>query len=119
MLKQSSLNEQHANCCNLQRNGIVALQVEKRCCTSYHPPQTLSRNKICCCKLKKFVEKRRRQFNMLLQLPTTKFCCLTMFAMGDNTCNNAFQLATQQCCVQAEEKYIARITGPLLLLQGI
>ena len=26
------------NCCNLQRN-IVALQVEKRCCTYYHPPQ--------------------------------------------------------------------------------
>ena len=29
---------------NLQRN-IVALQVEKRSCTYYHPPQTLSRNK--------------------------------------------------------------------------
>ena len=37
------------NCCNLQRK-IVALQVEKRCCTYYHPLQTLSRNKICCCK---------------------------------------------------------------------
>ena len=44
----------------LARN-IVALQVEKRCCTYYHPPQTLSRNKIsllqveeeaaCCIKL--------------------------------------------------------------------
>ena len=45
------------NCCNLQRN-IVALQVEKRCWPYYHPPQTLSRNKICCCKLKKFVEKK-------------------------------------------------------------
>ena len=39
------------NCCNLQ--------VEKRCCAYYHPPQTLSRNKIsllqveaaCCSKL--------------------------------------------------------------------
>ena len=41
----------------LARN-IVALQVEKCCCPYYHPPQTLSRNKICCCKLKKFVEKK-------------------------------------------------------------
>ena len=51
------------NRCNLQRN-IVALQVEKRCCTYYHPPQTMSRNQICCCKLKKFVEKSRRLFNL-------------------------------------------------------
>ena len=43
---------------HLQCN-IVVLQVEKRCCTYYHPPQTLSRNKIllsqveaaCCIKL--------------------------------------------------------------------
>ena len=33
------------NCSNLQRN-IVALQVEKRCWPYYHPPQTLSLNKI-------------------------------------------------------------------------
>ena len=33
------------NCCNLQRN-IVALQIEKRCCTYYHPPETLLSNKI-------------------------------------------------------------------------
>ena len=43
---------QATNCCNLQRN-IVELQVEKRCWPYYHPPQTLSRIKICCCKLKK------------------------------------------------------------------
>ena len=43
--------------------------------------------------------------NMLLQLTTMKFCRVTMFEMGGNTCNNAFQLATQQCCVQVEEKY--------------
>ena len=57
------------NCCNLQRN-IVALQVENRCCTYYHPPQTL--------------------FNMLQHAATTKFCCVTMFEVGGNTCNNAF-----------------------------
>ena len=42
----------------MQHNN-VALQVQKRCCTYYHPPQTLSRNKIsllqveaaCCSKL--------------------------------------------------------------------
>ena len=33
------------NCCNLQLN-IVALQVEKRFCTYYHPPQTLSRKNL-------------------------------------------------------------------------
>ena len=74
----------------LARN-IVALQIEKRGCTYYRPPQTLSRNKICCCKLKKFVEKSRRHFNLLQQV-------------GGNTANNAFQLATQQCCVKVEEK---------------
>ena len=37
--------------------------------------------------------------NMLLQLATTKFCCVTMFEVGGNTANNAFQLAMQQCCV--------------------
>ena len=42
--------------------------------------------------------------NMLLQLATTKFCCVTMFEVGGNTCNNAFQLATQQCCLQVEGK---------------
>ena len=49
---------------NLQRN-IVALQVEKRCCTYYRPPQTLSRNKIlllqveaaCCSKCAKDILK--------------------------------------------------------------
>ena len=27
-----------------------------------------------------------------------------MFEVGGNTCNNAFQLAMQHCCVQVEEK---------------
>ena len=41
---------------------------------------------------------------MLLQLATTKFCCVAMFEVGGNTCNNAFQLAKQQCCVKVEGK---------------
>ena len=49
--------------------------------------------------------------NMLLQLATTKFCCVTMFEVGGNTCNNAFQLATQQCCVQVEEKCCSYYRG--------
>ena len=56
-----------------------------------------------CCKLKKFVEKSRRQFNLMQHATSTCnniFCCVTMFELGGNTCNNAFQLATQQCCVQ-------------------
>ena len=43
---------------------------------------------------------------MLLQLATTKFCCVTIFEVGGNTANNAFQLATQQCC--------NNVTGPLV-----
>ena len=60
--------------------------------------------KFCCCKLKKFVEKSDASStccNMLLQLATTKFCCVTMFEVGGNTCNNAFQLSTQQCCIES------------------
>ena len=41
---------------------------------------------------------------MLLQLATTKFCYVTMFEVGGNMCNNAFQLVAQQCCMQVEEK---------------
>ena len=55
-------------------------------------------------KLLKKVNASSTWCNMLLQLATTKFCCVTMFEVGGNTCNNAFQLATQQCCVQVEEK---------------
>ena len=46
----------------------ATLQVEKRCCTYYHPPRTLSRNKIL---LKKFVGKSRRQFNLLQHAAST------------------------------------------------
>ena len=39
------------------------------------------------------------------QLATTTFCCLGMFEVGGNTCNNAFQLATQQCyTLEVEEE---------------
>ena len=82
---------QAINCCNLQRN-IVALQVQKRCCTRYyHPPQTLSRNKIsllqveaaCCTKL---------NWRLLFQQIFSTSCnnkillraweCLTMYYRG-------------------------------------
>ena len=51
---------------------------------------------------------------MLLQLATTQLCCVTMFKMGGNRYNNAFQLATQQCCVKFEENVALEesITGP-------
>ena len=76
-------------------HNIVALQVEKRCYTYYHPAQTLSRNKIsllqvevaCCTEL-----------NWRLLFSTNAcnniFCCVTMFEVGGNTANNAFQLET-------------------------
>ena len=68
------------NCCNLQLN-IVALQVEKRCWSYYHPPQTLSRNKIWCGKLKIFVEKSRRQFNLMQHAAST---CNNKILLRDN-----------------------------------
>ena len=42
--------------------------------------------------------------NKFFQLATKKLCWVTMFEVGANTCNNAFQLATQQCYLQVEEK---------------
>ena len=48
---------------------------------------------------------------MPVQLATTKFCCVTMFEVGGNACNNAFQLAMQQCCVKVEEKCWAVLPG--------
>ena len=89
-------------------HNIVALQVEKRCCTYYHPPQTLLRNKIsllqveaaCCVKLN-----WGQLFQRIFSTCNNKFCCVTMFEVRSNTYNNAFQLAMQQ--------FVARITLPL------
>ena len=63
--------------------------------------------------MKKFVEKSRRQFNLLLQLATTKFCCVTMFEVdgNTNTCNNAFQLPAT--CSNKLQQFVASITSPL------
>ena len=39
-------------------------------------------------------------FNTFFKLTyNNKFYCVRMFEVGGNTCNNAFQLAMQQCCV--------------------
>ena len=107
------------NCCNLQRN-IVALQVEKRCCTYYHPPQNLlpltTKFVVASWKnLLKKVDASSTWCNMLLQLATTKFCCATMFEVGGNTpntCNNAFNLQRNDVACKLK-KNVARITGPL------
>ena len=88
------------HCCNLQHN-IVALQVEKCCCTyiTTHLKHCHA-TKFRCCKLL-----ASTFFDKFLQLATTKFCCVTMFEVGGNTCNNGFQLATCKL-----KKYVARIT---------
>ena len=92
--------------------NIVALQVEKRCWAYYHPPQTLSRNKILLLQVEKICWKKvdacgSTCCNMLLQLATTKLFCMIIFEVGGNTCNNDSQLATQECCVEVEEKKLA------------
>ena len=98
------------NCCNLQRN-IVALQVEKRCCTycTTHLKHCHATKFVVASwkNLLKKVDASSTCCNMLLQLATMKFCCATMFEVGGNTpntWNNDFQLATQQCCVKVEGK---------------
>ena len=63
-----------------------------------------------CCKLKNLLKKKVNASwtccNMLLELATTEFCCVTMFEVGGNTCNkaSAFQLATEQRCVASGRK---------------
>ena len=56
--------------------------------------------KCCCCKLKKFVDKKWTP----VQLATPKLFCMII---RGNTCNNDSQLATQECCVEVEEKKLA------------
>ena len=76
---------------NLQRNIITLLHVL---------PSTsniVTQQNFVVCTLKNLLKKSRRSStccNMLLQLATTKFCCVTMFEVGGNTRNNAFQLAS-------------------------
>ena len=78
---------------NLQRNNV-----EKRCCTYYHKPQTLPRNKILLLQVENLLRHA-------LQLATTKLCCVAIFEVGCNMCNNAFQLLQQ---------FVAHITSLLL-----
>ena len=59
--------------------------------------------KCCCCKLKKFVDKKWTP----VQLATTKLFCMIIFEVGSNTCKNDSQLATQECCVEVEENKLA------------
>ena len=55
--------------------------------------------------------------NMLLQLATTKFCWVTMFEVGGNTCSNAFQVATQQCCFASWRKMWADFRWQSIMVQ--
>ena len=55
-----------------------------------------------CCKLKQHVASSWTGvyfFQQIFSTCSNKFCCVTMFVVGGNTCNNAFQLAMQHCCV--------------------
>ena len=52
--------------------------------------------KVRCCKLKQHVAASSTGVyfsqQIVFQLATTKFCCVTMSDVGGNTCNNTFQL---------------------------
>ena len=79
---------------------IVALQVEKRCYVLPPTSNIVTQQNFVVASWKNLLRKVNTSStycNMLLQLSTTKFCCVTMFEVGGNTCNNAFQLATQRC----------------------
>ena len=43
-------------------------------------------------------------FNKFFQLATTKSCCVTMFEVGGNTCNNAYVQQRNNVALQVEEK---------------
>ena len=83
--------------------NIVALQVEKRCCTYYHLAQTLSCNKMsllqveaaCCSKLNWHLLFSTNVFNLQQQnfVAWQGLRCVVICA------NNAFQFAMQQRCI--------------------
>ena len=53
-------------------------------------------------------------FNKCFQLATTKFCRVTMLeGWVVNTCSNAFQLATWQCCVAGRRKMLPALARAL------
>ena len=91
----------------------VALQVEKRCCTNYHPPQTLSHNKIASwSSMLQHVELastffKTYFFNLQQQNFAAWQCFMRWVVMQRfSTCN-----ATMLYCKL--KKNFARITGPL------
>ena len=106
------------NCCNLQRN-IVALEVEKRCCAYYHHSNIVTQQNFVVASWRSMlqqVELASTFFNKYFQLATTKFCCVTVFEVGGNTCNNASQLATQWCCIASWRKMLPVLPGLKLVL---
>ena len=95
--------QQIAATCNAT---LLRCNLKRRCCTYYHPPQTLSRNKISLLKVEAGMLQQIELFpTIFFQLATTKFCCVTMFEVGSNTCNDA-----------SFQENVARITGPYLFI---
>ena len=95
---------------HLARN-IVALQVEKRCCTYYHPPQTLSRNKIsflqveaaCCSKL-----------NRRLLFSTNFFNLQQQILLSDIVWGGWYYVQQRFSMLRCKlQRFVARITSPL------
>ena len=85
---------------NLQYN-IVALQVEKRCCTCYHAPTSniVTQQNFVVASLQNVDV---IQFNLLQHAASTcnnEIFLRYMFEVCGNTYNNAFQFSTQQCCI--------------------
>ena len=99
----------------LSRN-IVALQVEKRCCTYYHPLQTLSRNKIsllqveaaCCIKLNWRLLFSTNVFNLQQHIYFVAWHCLRWVVIRATTLLN-LQRNNVACKLKNN---VARITGP-------
>ena len=77
----SSLNNTGNIFLQLARN-IVALQVEKLCCRYYHPPQTLSRNKI----------------SLLRDNVVTRWVVIRATTLFNLQCNNVSLQVAAICC---------------------
>ena len=79
----------------------------ERCCT-YYTTHLKHCHATKFCRLLKKVDTSSACCNMLLQLATTKFGCVTMFEVGVNTCNNAFQLVA--CITSPLESWFFSLT---------
>ena len=97
---QWSFSHQKVYCCNIPFQWSFSHQKVYWCNRPFQWYYTHFKHcdatKVRCCKLKQHVAASSTGVyfsqQIVFQLATTKFCCVTMSDVGGNTCNNTFQL---------------------------